>query len=156
MIENKLKELGIELTESPSIFGAYIPANISGNLLFISGQLPVKDGKLQYNGKLGSDLTVEQGYEAAKLAAVNCFSVIKFKVGDFSNLTGIVKVTGYVASGPGFSKQADVVNGASELFFKVMGDSGAHARVAVGVSELPLNSPVEIEVIAEISPDYSF
>ncbi len=156
MIIQKLKELGIELTETPAALGSYIPSNFTGNILYISGQLPVKSGKLEYEGKVGSDLTVEDGYEAAKLSAINSLSVIKSTIKDFRMLNKIVKVTGYVASAPGFSKQADVINGASDLFFELLGDKGSHARVAVGVSELPLNSPVEIEVVAEISSDYSF
>ena len=156
MVEDKLKELNITLPDTSTTFGAYIPANISGNLIFISGQLPVKEGKLQYKGKLGSDLSVEEGYEAAKLSAINSLAVIKSTISDFSNFVKIVKVTGYVASSDGFNKQANVINGASELFFEVFGESGSHARVAIGVNELPLNSPVEIEVIAEISSDYSF
>lgn len=156
MIIEKLKELGIELSETPAALGSYIPSNFTGNVLYISGQLPVKKGKLEFEGKVGSDLSIEDGYQAAKLAAINSLSVIKSTIGDFRMLSKIVKVTGYVASAPGFSKQANVINGASDLFFELLGDKGAHARVAVGVSELPLNSPVEIEVIAEISSDYSF
>lgn len=156
MIIEKLKELGIELSETPAALGSYIPSNFTGNILYISGQLPVKNGKLEFEGKVGSDLTINQGYEASKLSAINSLSVIKSTIKDFRMLSKIVKVTGYVASAPGFSKQADVINGASDLFFELLGDKGSHARVAVGVSELPLNSPVEIEVIAEISSDYSF
>lgn len=155
-IEEKLKEFDIQLAENPKPLGAYVPSKISGNLLFISGQLPIKNGKLVYTGKLGSDLTVEQGYEASRLAAINVLSVIKSKLGDFNELTGIVKVTGYVSSAPGFNSQADVINGASDIFAGIMGEHGKHARVAVGVSELPLNSAVEIEVVAEISADYSY
>ncbi|NIP31543.1 MAG: RidA family protein [Candidatus Dadabacteria bacterium] len=155
-IENKLKELGIELNNTPIPLGSYVPAKISGNLIFVSGQLPIMDGKLVFEGKVDSDITVEQGYDAARISAINCLSVIKFAIGDFSKLNKIVKVTGYVSSSMGFTRQANVVNGASDLFAEVLGEDGKHSRVAVGVYELPLNSPVELEVVAEISSDYSY
>ena len=136
--------------------GSYVPARIVGNLIYVSGQLPVEDGKLKYEGKLGFDLDVYEGYKASKLAAINCLSVIKSEIGSLLMLDSIVKVTGYISSAPGFSQQANVLNGASELFVNVFGKNGKHARVAVGVNELPLNSPVEIEVIAKISSEYSF
>ena len=116
----------------------------------------MENGKLKYTGKAGNELDVDQCYDAAKVAAINCISVIKSQIGDFGNLKKIVKVEGYVASAPGFNRQADVVNGASDLLFEVFGDIGTHARAAVGVSELPLNSPVEIALIAEISTEYSY
>ena len=155
-IEEKLKELGIELAAGPTPLGAYVPAKISGNLIFISGQLPMKGGKLLHEGKIDSDLTIQQGYEASRQAAINVLSVIKATIGDFNKLVRIVKVTGYVSSSSGFTSQANVINGASEFFAEVLGEEGKHARVAVGVFELPLNSPVEIEVVAEISPDYTY
>lgn len=156
MIVEKLKELGIELAEASSTFGAYVPYRMSGNTLYISGQLPVENGKLKYTGKVGAEIDVDQGYDAAKVAAINCVSVIKSAIGDFRMLSKIVKVEGYVASAPGFSSQANVVNGASEILFELFGEIGTHARAAVGVSELPLNSPVEIALIAEISSEYSY
>ena len=152
MIEEKLSELGIELTKKVSALGSYVPATVSGNLIFISGQLPVKDGELLLTGKVGSDLTVEQGYEAARLAAINGLSVISHTLEDLRQLSRIIKITGYVASAPGFTEQHKVVNGASELFTDVLSESGRHARVAVGVPSLPMDSPVEIEIVAEFSP----
>ncbi|MEM7007517.1 MAG: RidA family protein [Thermodesulfobacteriota bacterium] len=149
-VNDRLEELGIKLPEPPEPLGAYIPAVISGNLIFISGQLPLKDGNLQYKGKVGSDVTLEQAYQAARLASINALSVLGKNTQGFSKFSRIVKITGYVSSAPGFNTQAGVVNGASELFFEVFGEVGKHARVAVGVSELPADSPVEIEVIAEI------
>ncbi len=151
MIEKKLAELGIELAEKVPALGSYVPATVSGNLIFVSGQLPVQEGKLVFMGKVGSDLTVENGYEAARLAAINGLSVISHTV-DLSRLSRIVKVTGYVASAPGFTEQHKVVNGASEFFSDVLSENGRHARVAVGVPALPMDSPVEIEIIAEFSP----
>ncbi len=156
MIEEKLLELGIKLAEKVPALGSYVPAAVSGNMVFVSGQLPVENGQLRFTGKVGSDITTAQGYEAAKLAAINGLSVISHTLGDLRQLNRIVKVTGYVASAPGFSEQHKVVNGASEFFSEVLSENGLHARVAVGVSDLPMNSPVEIEIIAEILPGYNF
>ena len=152
MIEEKLSELGIELAKEVPALGSYVPATVSGNLIFISGQLPAKDGELLLTGKVGSDLTVEQGYEAARLAAINGLSVISHALEDLRQLKRIIKITGYVASAPGFTEQHKVVNGASELFTDVLSERGRHARVAVGVPSLPMDSPVEIEIVAEFSP----
>lgn len=156
MIEEKLAELGIELADEVPALGSYVPATVSGNLIFVSGQLPVKKGKLLFMGKVGSDLAVEEGYEAARLAAINSLSVISHTLEDLRQLSRIVKVTGYVASAPGFTEQHKVVNGASELFSDILSENGRHARVAVGVPALPMDSPVEIEIIAEFSPGYDF
>ncbi len=151
MIEEKLRELGVELAKEVSALGSYVPATVSGNLIFISGQLPIKNGKLCCSGKVGSDLTVEQGYEAARLAAINGLSIISHNIEDMRQLSRIVKLTGYVASSPGFTQQHKVVNGASEFFSYVLSEKGLHARVAVGVPSLPMDSPVEIEIIAEFT-----
>lgn len=150
MIEQKLKELGITIEDVPKPLGAYRPCARSGNLIFVSGQLPIKNGKLLYKGKVDSGLSVEEAKSAAKVAAINSLSVLKSDVGNLDNVKRIVKVTGYVASSEGFDQQANVVNGASELYYEVFGEKGVHARAAVGVFELPLGSPVEIEVIVEI------
>lgn len=150
MIEQKLKELGITIEDVPKPLGAYTPSVRSGNLIFVSGQLPIKNGKLLYKGKVDSGLSVEEAKSAAKAAAINSLSVLKSDVGNLDNVKRIVKVTGYVASSEGFDQQANVVNGASELYYEVFGGKGVHARAAVGVFELPLGSPVEIEVIVEI------
>ena len=149
--EERLKELGIEISESPAPLGAYKPAVVSGNFIFISGQLPLKDGKLLYKGKLGDRVSTEEGAEAARLAAINSVSVMKSELGNLDRVKRIVRMTGYVASAEGFDMQAKVVNGASEFFYQVFGENGRHARAAVGVYELPLGAPVEIEIIAEIS-----
>ena len=152
MIQEKLRELGIELAEEAPALGSYVPATVSGNLIFVSGQLPLESGKLSFTGKVGFDLTVAQGYEAARLAAINGLSVISHTLEDLRQLSRIVKVTGYVASAPGFTEQHKVVNGASEFFSDILSENGRHARVAVGVPSLPMDSPVEIEIIAEFSP----
>lgn len=149
--EERLKELGVEIPESPAPLGAYKPAVVSGSLIFISGQLPLKDGKLLHKGKVGAGVSLEQGAEAARLAAVNSLSIMKSELGNLDRVKRIVKMTGYVASAEGFDMQAKVVNGASEFFYQIFGENGRHARAAVGVYELPLGAPVEIEVIAEIS-----
>ena len=150
-VEERLREIGVEISPPPVPLGAYQPAVISGNLIFVSGQLPIKEGKLLYKGKVGSEISVEVGMEAARLAAINSLSVIKGELGDLGRIKRIVKLTGYVSSALGFGMQAKVVNGASQFFYDVFGDMGRHARAAVGVYELPLGAPVEIEIIAEIS-----
>lgn len=150
-VEERLREIGVEIPLPPVPHGAYQPAVISGNLIFVSGQLPIKEGELLYKGKVGSEVSVEEGIEAARLAAINSLSIMKRELGDLDRVKKIVKLTGYVSSASGFVMQAKVVNGASEFFYDVFGDMGRHARAAVGVYELPFGAPVEIEVIAEIS-----
>ena len=149
-VDKRLEELGIKLPVPPDPLGAYVPAIVSGQLLYISGQLPLIDGNLAYKGKVGGDVKKEEAYKAARIASINALAAIKKNLGGFDKLERILKLTGYVASAQGFNSQADVVNGASEFFFEVLGETGRHARVAVGVSELPADSPVEIEVIAEV------
>ena len=149
--EDRLKELGIEIPEVQAPLGAYVPAVISEQLIFISGQLPMTGGELSVKGKVGAELSVEQGMEAARRASINSIAALKSELGDLDRVQRIVKITGYIASAPGFNQQANVMNGASDLFFQAFGEAGRHARVAVGVSELPLDAPVEIEVIARIS-----
>lgn len=149
-IEERLQGLGIQLPDPPIPLGAYKPGVITGNLLFISGQLPLKDGELKYKGKLGADITIEQGIDAARIASINALSIMKSELGSLERINRIIKVTGFVASAAGFDMQAKVLNGASELFYQIFGENGTHARVAVGVYELPLGAPVEIDVIAEI------
>jgi enamine deaminase RidA (YjgF/YER057c/UK114 family) len=150
-VEERLRELEIELSSPPRPQGAYQLAVISGKLIFVSGQLPLKEGKLLYRGKVGSEISIEEGIEAARLAAINSLSVMKSELGDLGRIKRIVKLTGYVSSALGFNMQAKVLNGASQFFYEVFGDMGRHARAAVGVYELPLEAPIEIEVIAEIS-----
>ena len=149
--EERLKELGIEVPEVQAPLGAYVPAVISGDLLYISGQLPIASGELVFKGKLGAEVAVEDGMEAARRAAINAIAVMKNDLGALERVKRIVKITGYIASASGFNQQANVMNGASDLFYEVFGEPGRHARVAVGVSELPLDAPVEVEVIAQIS-----
>jgi enamine deaminase RidA (YjgF/YER057c/UK114 family) len=152
MIEQRIKELiGHELSSTPpKPLATYIPAQISGNLVFTSGQLPFKDGKLIAEGKVGYDVSEEKGIECARIAAINCLSAIKSIVKDLNNVEQIVKLTVYVNSAPGFREQPKIANGASDFLASVFGDIGKHARSAVGVNELPMNSPVEVEMIARV------
>ena len=147
---DRLKELGIDLPDIASPLGSYKPASVTGSLLFVSGQLPLSGGKPLFEGKVGADVSSEDAALAARQSAINALAVLKKELGTLDNVKKIVKVTGYVASAPGFTGQAGVINGASDLFFDVFGDEGRHARAAVGVSELPLNAPVEVEIVAEI------
>jgi len=146
----RLAELGIDLPEVASPLGSYKPASVTGSLVFVSGQLPLSGGKLVSEGKVGADVSPEDAALAARQSAINVLAVMKKELGTLDNVKKIVKVTGYVASAPGFTGQAGVLNGASNLFFDVFGEAGRHARAAVGVSELPLNAPVEVEIVAEI------
>ena len=146
-IEQKIKELGFELPVAPTPAGSYVPAKINGSLVFTAGQLPLVDGQLMETGKLGKDLEAERGYELAQRCALNALAAIKGVIGDLDRITDVVKVVGFVASTPDFTKQPAVINGASELLMKIFGDSGIHARSAVGVPVLPLDSPVEVELI---------
>ena len=145
----RLKELGIELPEVAKPLASYVPAVRSGNLVYTSGQLPMQAGKLAATGKLGDDVTAEQGKALARICTLNALAVVDSLVG-IDAVTQVVKVVGFVASAPGFTGQPDVVNGASHLLGEVFGDHGSHARSAVGVAELPLDSPVEVELVVEV------
>jgi enamine deaminase RidA (YjgF/YER057c/UK114 family) len=145
----RLKELGIELPEVAKPLASYVPAVRSGNLVYTSGQLPMQAGKLAATGKLGDDVTPEQGKALARICTLNALAAVDSLVG-IDAVTQVVKVVGFVASAPGFTGQPDVVNGASHLLGEVFGDHGSHARSAVGVAELPLDSPVEVELVVEV------
>jgi enamine deaminase RidA (YjgF/YER057c/UK114 family) len=145
----RLAELGLTLPQVVPPLAAYVPAVQSGNHVYVSGQLPMVDGKLPYTGKVGAEVTAEQGAELARACALNALAAIDALVG-LGRIVKIVKLTGFVASAPGFTGQAAVINGASELFGQVLGELGRHARSAVGAAELPLGAPVEVEVIAEV------
>ncbi|WZL72529.1 RidA family protein [Clostridiaceae bacterium 35-E11] len=149
-IESKLKELGIELPSCPQPAASYIPAVLADKFIFVSGQTPKDDTTLLYKGKLGKDLSIEDGYNASKLCALRCISALKAIVGDLDNIEKIVKLTGYVNCNDTFEKQSLVINGASEFIEEVFGDKGKHARVAIGVNALPGNAAVEIELMAQI------
>ena len=150
MYEAKLKEMGIDLPEAPKPLAAYVPAVLAGEFVYTSGQIPLESGELKYKGKVGASLTEEQGYAAARLCAVNCLSAVKGLIGSLDKIGQIVKVTGFVNSAPGFSAQPKVMNGASEFFGEVFGDAGKHARSAVGVSDLPIDAAVEVEIVVKL------
>ncbi|NUU30719.1 RidA family protein [Arthrobacter sp. C9C5] len=159
-VEQRLAELGLALPEVAAPVAAYVPAVISGNHVYTSGQLPFINGKLEATGKVstGTEVTSDEptvSPEAAKryaeVCAVNALAAVKSVIGDLDRITRIVKVVGFVSSDPSFTGQPGVINGASELLGKVLGDAGQHARSAVGVSVLPLDSPVEVELIAEFA-----
>jgi enamine deaminase RidA (YjgF/YER057c/UK114 family) len=145
----RLAELGIELPEVVAPLAAYVPAVRTGNLVYTSGQLPMVAGVLAQSGKVGAEVTPEDAKGLARTCALNALAAVHSLVG-IDTVTRVVKVVGFVASAPGFNGQPGVVNGASQLFGDVFGDAGAHARSAVGVSELPLNAPVEVELIVEV------
>lgn len=149
-IETRLKDLGITIPESAAPAAAYLPFSQSGNLLFTSGQLPLKDGKLVSTGLVGRDLTIEQAQEAAKYCAINVLSQAQAALGDLKRIKRVIKITVFVASAVDFTDQHVVANGGSQLFIDVLGDAGKHARSAVGMAGLPLNAPVEIEAILEV------
>ena len=148
--EARLKELGIELPVPPTPVATYVPAVRAGDLLFLSGVIPVRQGKLTVEGKLGRDLTVEQGYEAARIALLNALSIVRTEMGSLDRVKRIVRLVGYVASAEGFAQQPAVINGASDLLVNIFNEAGRHARVAVGAAQLPLNSPVELELIVQV------
>jgi enamine deaminase RidA (YjgF/YER057c/UK114 family) len=150
-IEQKLAELGLELPNVATPAGAYVPAVISGNLVFTAGQIPLVDGVLMATGKVGSEISPEFAKEIAQRCALNALAAIKSVIGDLSRVKRVVKVVGFVASTPEFTGQPGVLNGASELLGKVFGDAGLHARSAVGVASLPLDAPVEVELIVEFA-----
>jgi enamine deaminase RidA (YjgF/YER057c/UK114 family) len=151
MIEEKFKQMGVTIPEAAKPLAAYIPALQVGNLIMTSGQVPIADGIIKFQGKVGKDLTEEEGKEAAKLCAINCLSAVKSLNGNLDIIKRIIKLTVFVNSAEGFTAQPKVANGASEFIVEIFGDAGKHVRSAVGVSELPLNSAVEIEMIVEVS-----
>lgn len=145
--EDRLRELAIALPPPPKPVATYVPAVQAGDLLFLSGVLPFRDGRLAWEGKLGRELTVEQGYEAAQVALLNALAIARQELGTLDRIKRVVKLVGHVASAEGFVQQPAVVNGASDLLVRIFELAGRHARVAVGAAELPLNAPVELELI---------
>lgn len=150
MIEEKIKELGFNIPEVAKPLAAYIPAKKVGNLVMTSGQVPLVKGVINYAGKVGFDLTEEEGQKAAQICALNCLAAIKSVIGDLDKIVEVVKLTVYVASAENFTAQPKVANGASELIGKIFGEAGKHVRSAVGVTVLPLNAATEIEMTVRI------
>ena len=150
-VEDKLKQMGLSLPEPPPPGGNYIPAVRTGNLVFLSGVTPRRPDGTPFAGKLGKDLTVEEGYQAAQICALNLLANLKKAIGDLDKVTHVVKLLGMVNSDPDFTQPPAVVNGCSDLLVEVFGDKGRHARSAVGLATLPGGVAVEIEMIAEVS-----
>src|SRR5215207_726046 len=151
--EARLQELGVELPEVPAPAGAYVPATRAGSLVLTAGQLPFDGCELKLRGKVGVAVSVGEACGAARLCALNALAAAATVTGGLSGISRIVKVTGFVASAPGFNDQPDVINGASELLGEVFGNAGLHVRSAVGVAELPMDAPVEVELVVEVFTD---
>jgi enamine deaminase RidA (YjgF/YER057c/UK114 family) len=151
--EEQLRHLGLELPPAPKPVASYVPAVQAGEFLFLSGILPMRDGKPVWTGKLGRELTVEQGVEAARLACLNALAVIKAALGSLDRVARIVRLGGHVASAEGFTQQPAVVNGASDLLVAIFGEAGRHARLALGAFELPLNAAIELELILTVKSE---
>jgi enamine deaminase RidA (YjgF/YER057c/UK114 family) len=149
--EERLQELGVSLPAPAVPVAAYVPCVRTGSLVYVSGQVPVLDGKPSHLGHLGDNVDLEDGRAAARTCAVNVLAALKAELGELSQVKRVVKVTGFVASAPGFTDMPQVVNAASELFGEAFGDAGRHARAAVGVAALPLGVPVEVEAIVEVA-----
>ncbi|MBU5671187.1 RidA family protein [Paenibacillus brevis] len=149
-VEEKLEELGIVLEKVPVPVAQYVPAKTTGKLVYTSGCDCRKDGVLKYKGKLGLDLTIEEGYDAARQVMINILSVLKEQVGELDRVKQVVKMLAFVNSSAGFVEQPYVINGASELLVEVFGEKGKHARSAISANELPFDTPVEIELIVEL------
>ena len=153
-VEKRLQELGIILPETPKPVAAYEPSVVfGGNLAYVSGQDCRKDGELLYRGKLGKELTVEQGASCARQSMINCLAALKAGIGSLDRVKRVVKVLGFVASAEGFGEQPFVITGGSELLIEIFGESGRHARAALGTNELPFGTPVEIEMIVELKEE---
>lgn len=151
-IEARLRELGVALPTPPAPAANYVPYTVSGNLVFVAGQVPFVDGEIRHKGRLGAEISVEEGKQIARICALNVLAQAKAACGgDLDRVRRCLKVVGFVACVDGFDRQPEVINGASDLFVEVLGDVGRHARSAVGTNALPRNAPVEVEAIFEIA-----
>ena len=151
MIQDKLKEINIILPTPPSVVGSYIPVMTTGNLAFVSGQIPIKDGKVIFHGKVPTEQSIESAQEAARLCIINGLSQLNAHFGTLDNIIKIIRISGFVNSTSDFTEQPKIINAASDLLFKIFGDIGKHSRIAVSAASLPLNSTVEIDMIVEVS-----
>ena len=151
MIEEKLKELSIELPTPPNPAGSYIPVVTTGNLAFVSGQIPMKDGKVIFEGKIPEIQSLDSARDAAKICIINGLAQLKAKLGSLDRIVKFVRISGFVNSNPDFTEQPKVINAASDLLVEIFGDMAKHSRIAVGVASLPLNSTVEIDMVVEFS-----
>ncbi|MCH7965866.1 MAG: RidA family protein [Nitrosopumilus sp.] len=150
MIEEKLESLGIKIPNPPTPSGSYVPVVRTGNLLYISGQIPMEDGKVIFTGNVSDD-NLEIAQKSARMCAINILAQIKREIGDLDKVSKIVRLSGFVNSVSEFSQQPKVINSASDLFFEIFGEKGKHTRIAVGVASLPLDAMTEIDAIIEIS-----
>ncbi len=150
-IYETLTHLGIELPVAPRPVGSYVPACQAGDLVFVSGVLPFQNGKIPQPGKLGRELTVEQGAAAARIAVINALAILQQELADLGRVRQVVRLTGHVACIEGFVEQPTVINGASDLLVEIFGEAGRHARLALGAFELPLHAPIELELIVQVS-----
>ena len=151
MIEDKLMELGITIPTPPSPAGSYIPVVTTGNLAFVSGQIPMKEGKIVFEGKVPEKQSVDSAKEAAKICIINGHAQLKANLGSLDKITKFVRISGFVNSNPDFTEHPKIINAASDLLVEVFGDIAKHSRIAVGVASLPLNSTVEIDMVVEFS-----
>ena len=151
MIEEKLKELGIEIPTPPNPAGSYIPVVSTGNLAFVSGQIPMKEGRVVFEGKVPGEQSVDSARDAAKICIINGLAQLKVNLGSLDKIVKFVRISGFVNSSPEFTEQPKVINAASDLLVEIFGDMAKHSRIAVGVASLPLNSTVEIDMIVEFS-----
>ena len=148
--EERLKELGLTLPPPPKPVGSYIPVSISGNMLYTSGIIPLENGKLNYKGRFPSDFSIEQGQSMANICVLNALSAIKDCISSLNKISKIIKLNGFIRCDRDFYDQPKVLNGASDLLIKIFGEKGHHARSAIGVPDLPLGSPIELELIMEL------
>ena len=151
MIEKRLKELSIEIPTPPNPAGSYIPVVTTGNLAFVSGQIPMKDGRVVFEGKVPNVQTLDSAREAAKICIINGLAQLKANLGTLDKITKFVRISGFVNSEPDFTEHPKVINAASDLLVNIFGDMAKHSRIAVGVASLPLNSTVEIDIVVEFS-----
>ena len=151
MIEDKLRELSIDLPTPPSPAGSYIPVVTTGNIAFVSGQIPMKEGKVVFEGKVPNEQSLDAARDAAKICIINGLAQLKANLGSLDKITKFVRISGFVNSNPEFTEQPKVINAASDLLVEIFGDMAKHSRIAVGVASLPLNSTVEIDMVVEFS-----
>ena len=149
-IEEKLRQLDIELPSAPPAVATYQPWMQTGNLIFTSGQLPWHEGEIAYTGKLGTELSIDDGYQAARLCCINAIAQLKPATDNLEKIRQIVRIEGYVHAGPGFREHPQVLNGASDLVTKIFGERGKHTRLALGINEMPLDAAVQLAVTAEV------
>lgn len=151
MIKKRLKDLGISIPNAPKPAGSYVPVVLTGKLAFVSGQIPIKDGQVVYQGKVGDTQSIDNAQEAAKLCVINGLAQIEAYCGTLDNLEKIIKISGFVNSTKDFTEHPKVINAASDLLMKIFDEKGRHSRIAIGVSSLPLNATVEIDMVVEIA-----